>query len=612
MIRTNRMAARLAAAFMMIVLLASLVIGIFFINVFRDYSFESKRSAMTVLANDMADIAGEYGLSSLEPEDIPGFADLLDTVSNVQIWIADKDGGISVLSSRRHGQMGANRMMTAEARQIIEQILNGVTVNSDRDNTFYNEAMIMVGVPVYDGAGSIVGAILLHAPVTGVTEMVDMTFGILLKAMLLAAVLAAAMGVLFSRRFTRPLKIMNEAALQMAGGNYEIRTNITRKDEIGELSASIDFLADKLGLAVDQLYQEKSKLKDVIDSMSDGLLAYDVDLKLIDYNEKAKELLGNIDGVPDESALGSSPETADLLERLRMSVVSGEASALSIVRGEKTLLVSVTPIRNNQDRIAGAAALIRDVSESERLEQMRKDFIANVSHEFRTPLTLIKGSAEAIADGTAVGRDQIAAYYKRIIDETLALERLVSDLLDLSQIEAGKMALNIELLDMAQLLADTAKGMQLIADKKNIMINCRINNELPPVPGDHGRLRQTLVIFLDNAIKYSRGDMTIEIEAFGSEERVAIRIKDHGPGISEEDLPLIWERYYRRQASPKREAQAKPGAGLGLAIAKHIIEMHKGTVSLKSVAGEGTTVEIDLPAGDGAAGRQMMQGGGDR
>jgi two-component system sensor histidine kinase ResE len=236
-------------------------------------------------------------------------------------------------------------------------------------------------------------------------------------------------------------------------------------------------------------------------------------------------------------------------------------------------------------------ALVQDISESERLEQLRRDFVANVSHEFRTPLTVIKGSLEALMDGTIDQTEDVERYHRRMFSETKSLERLVGDLLELSRLQSAKIVVNKEKIHIPSLLSDVIRSLQTLADKKEIQIVYQGLWEVPALIGDYDRLRQLFVIFIDNAVKYSPESTVITIDSKLTEENtLEVIIQDQGYGISEDELPYVWDRFYKSDKSRKSS-----GTGLGLAIAKHLVQLHQGQVSLTSELGKGTTVTVHLP-----------------
>jgi Signal transduction histidine kinase len=381
---------------------------------------------------------------------------------------------------------------------------------------------------------------------------------------------------------------MNRTALEMAQGNYGVRSGIARPDELGQLSNSLDLLATKLGSTINQLFQEKGKMSDIISSISEGLIAFDLDLKPLNVNAALSKIMNRPLPYPGDEL---SKDLTELNINQEILGVRQDKKVVQVVRDwqDKKLKLTLSPIIDNSGQITGSVALVQDISESERLEQFRQDFIANVSHEFRTPLTVFKGSLEAIMDGLVEQPSDLRRYYERMLAETHSLERLVTDLLELSRLQSHKISLNIESVHIPTLLKDTVNSLQTIADKKNIHIAYHQLAELPPVLGDYDRLRQLFVIFLDNAIKYSPEHTMVTVEASAG-QTLDVVICDQGYGIAEETLPYIWERFYKEDKSRKSN-----GTGLGLAIAKHLIELHHGQVTLKSSLGKGTSVKVSLP-----------------
>jgi signal transduction histidine kinase len=485
----NRLVAKISVGYLGIVLVALSIVGGFFIKLFQDYSYQEKKTNMLRHAREMTKISAIY-LDTAGPTVDGSVLELLDFFTNARVWITDSGGDVLYMSRRRprrdgrgpHYGRGPDLCIADNAeRDLVETVLRGQEVVQKRYSHFYREPMLVVGTPIYAPTGQVRGTVFLHAPVIGITAVLHRAYRILGLAILVVIILIGIMGMFYSRRITKPLQRMNRIALEMAEGNYAVRTNIRQSDEVGQLSRSIDYLAAQLGITIGEL---------------------------------------------------------------------------------------------------------------ERLEQMRKDLISNVSHEFRTPLTLIRGAAETLIDGVAPDGAAVQKQYQRILHETKGLERLVNDLLDLSRIQTGKFDLHPEELDLAALVTEAAATLQGIAARKKIAIVTDIAAPMAPVSGDYYRLRQILVIFLDNAIKYSEAGTQIVITLQVTDQTASITIKDQGIGIAPAELQYIWERFYKVD---KVRGKSGSGAGLGLTIAKYLIEAHHGKVTVESELGRGTTVLISLP-----------------
>lgn len=598
----KHIAFKLMAGFAVIVLVSMLSIGIFFIQMFRQYTFQTSQTTLLNRAHIIANMLSD-NLDNIGPmRGYGGFIRFLDSMTESKVWITDSQGHPALFSGMGMGlgmgkglgmDGGSGNPINSEplpdaAQQVIQQVLAGKDSVNESFSSLYNESTLTVGVPILGSNKQVTGAVLLLAPVTGITATVNKAIDILAISLLIALIPALGLGIYYSVQFTRPLQAMNRTAQEMAQGNYKTRTGIDRQDEIGQLGNSLDLLAGRLSYTIDQLFQEKGKMADIIASISEGLVAFDLNLKPLNVNSALTEIM-----------LRTHPYPLDVLEHDlaglgiidELQIVMQNKKIIQITKDwlDKKLKFTLSPIVDNNGHITGSVALVQDISKSAMLEQFRKDFIANISHEFRTPLTVIKGSLEAIVDGTINQPGEINRYHERMLGETHSLERLVSDLLDLSRLQSGKISLNKEPVHIPTLLADTVKSLQTIADIKGIRINYDQVPGVPPVTGDYDRLRQLFVIFLDNAVKYSPEQTVVTVEVTTG-RTLDVTIRDQGYGIAEETLPYIWDRFYKADKS-----RQSTGTGLGLAIAKYLIELHNGQVSLQSELGKGTVVKVSLP-----------------
>jgi signal transduction histidine kinase len=584
----SRITAQLASGFIFITLLAVMLTGIVFMQLFKDYAYESKESLMRSRARTIAATMSQYVGSADTARGYGMFMRFLQTFTEASVWITDKQGTVTQLSEGTSSK--AISSLPKEAQAVIQSVLSGQEAVSESFDSLFNEAMLTVGVPMKDADGSVIGAVLLHAPITGITDSLARASNILLISLAIAMILSGALAVLYALRFTKPLKAMNAVALDMANGNYSARTELQRNDELGQLGNSLNMLSIKLDHTIGQLKQEKGKLSDIITSISEGIAAFDGDGRLLSHNPVLPGLLN----LPDD--IDADDLTTHLREAGVFAVVSevlNTATGKSITQKyeNKVLKSTVSPILNQAGKAAGCVALVQDISESEKMEQLRRQFVSNVSHEFRTPLTVIQGSLEALVDHTIDETEDVQRYHEKMLTETKTLEKLVQDLLDLSRMEAGVLQMSLVPVDISQLLADVARSMQILADKKQIELKTDISTPLPSVTADYIRLRQVLVIILDNAIKFAPGHGFVEITA-RAEDGLYIRIHDNGPGFAGQDLAKIWDRFYTTDPLAARNST---GTGLGLAIAKQIIDLHGGMIQASNCADSGACFEINLP-----------------
>ena len=239
-----------------------------------------------------------------------------------------------------------------------------------------------------------------------------------------------------------------------------------------------------------------------------------------------------------------------------------------------------------------AQELGRFVERTEQMEKLRRDFVANVSHELRTPLTIIRGYTEALQDGTVTQPEQAQRFTKLIVGETERLERLISDLLDLSRLQAHQFVMELEMIPLAEVVDNVVTMLRGKYAEKGVELLWRGAEMIPPIPGNGDRLVQLMLILLDNALKYTQPQGRVQVELSCAEQTVTLGVSDDGAGIPAADLPFIWERFYKVDKAHTRENH---GTGLGLSIAREIIERHGATVTVSSEPGQGTSFVLQFP-----------------
>ena len=402
-------------------------------------------------------------------------------------------------------------------------------------------------------------------------------------------IIVGLLGYYFSKSISKPLKKINISALELARGHYGIKTNIYQRDEIGELSNSFDLLSLKLEYTIKKLFEERDKLKNIITSISEGILALDTSCGIININKASKELLLDKASEEDIEIIKILDELA-IINEFNFAIQNDQKKSITKEHNGRILDFSISPIKNNLDEIIGGVILIQDISEKEKLEQMRQDFISNVSHEFRTPLTVIKGNLESIVDGMTKP-ENINETAVTLIKEVNRLERMVRDLLNLSRLDSGKLELDFDMLDVNMLINDTIRSLKPLINRKEIELNLSLQKDLPIIINDYDKLKQLIIIFLDNAIKFSEIKGEIVISTYVEVNRVFIAIKDNGIGIPKEELKNLGEKFYKADKARKSNIE---GTGLGLSIAKRLVKALNGEFSVESDLGKGTTITISF------------------
>jgi two-component system sensor histidine kinase ResE len=572
---------------------ALVVIALLLPQLISGYIFNQKERELTAKGTELARLTEGYLEETISEESFLELLASLDRFLEARIWVVNRDGLVIKASyGERLFRRGPYLRLSEEQ---VKQLSRGETLTARRYLPHFEQVMLSVGVPVLFGADRVpAGAIILHAPVTEIKATVSSLLKFVLFSGLAAVVLASLLGYFFSRRLSRPLQEMSAAARRMGRGHFSSRIKISSEDELGQLAFSLNYLAERLEHTITALQREKSKFKSMVAGMREGVVGVNSAGELVYLNNTAREMLQLDDaslGRPVAEVFPSPRLAAPFLH----SLAGGKPEAATVDLKDRYYSVRVSPAEDETDATPGAVGLIQDISETERLEQMRRDFIANASHELRTPLTVLKGYAEALLDGTA--DDTRKTRYLQIIKtEIERLNRLVTDLLDLSRLQAGRLALRRERLSLVDLAVELGDRLKPQLKEKRLRLEAAIP-ENAPVWADRDRIQQVMQNLVENAVRFSPHGGTIFITAAvepGGKVKIAVR--DEGPGIPAEDLPHIWERFYRAEKSRDRK---KGGTGLGLAIAREIIEAHGETIAVASTAGQGTVFSFTLPPANG-------------
>ncbi|MBB6735811.1 HAMP domain-containing sensor histidine kinase [Cohnella zeiphila] len=400
-------------------------------------------------------------------------------------------------------------------------------------------------------------------------------------------------------KITQPLREMKDAADQIAQGDYTARVAIRSSDEIGELANTFNSMASEIDTLIRILEHERDHLSSVLRSMTDAVISLNAEGGVILTNPKGQHLLEQWNAAewddPEGERNGEVP--VPLLETYRDVIRTGTELTNKIHVQNGVYSVVMTPLVSS-DGIRGAVAVLRDVTEEFRVDKMRKDFVANVSHEIRTPLSMVQGYSEALLDDIAASPEERRELVQVIHDESLRMGRLVKDLLDLARMEAGHLEMNYQRLDVNALLTRVYRKFAALTKERGISLSrSDERSDLVLQSADGDRLEQVLTNLLDNAIRHTPSGASIRLLADrlsgpkGDEIRLVV--EDEGQGIPQEDLPYIFERFYKADKARKRGHNG--GTGLGLAIVKNLVEAHGGSIAVSSEPGSGTTFTIGLP-----------------
>ncbi len=510
--RKHKITRKLILYFTSVLLLFSLVVGMFFLTLFSKYTLQVHRMELEKRAVVIADALSLYfqnadadmenaasasyegtsnpashgsgygkgakgsgkaadggvnrftgGKGTGQYDGYRGYIRFINDVAMDDVWVVDRDAQTIIVGS---GKQEINYSQLPEgAVEIVEDVFEGNVAYGEGFSDVLQSPSLTVGAPVYDENKTVIAAVLLHGYVDGADDATRSGMGILIASLVLAMMLGIVLSVILARHFIRPLQTMERITKELADGDYSAKTGIRQKDEIGSLAQHIDLLAERL--------DDASK-------------------------------------------------------------------------------------------------------EREKMEEMRRAFIANISHELRTPVTVMRGSLEALSDGV-VEQDKLDEYYRQMLSESIHLERMVNDLLELSRLQNTDYHIEKTPINLVETVEDAVRSMRQIAREKNVAVQLHKELQSYILNGDYARLRQMFMIILDNAVKFSAENATVEVVIKQEENHTMVAISDCGSGILPEEMEHIFERFYKSS-----DGKNQKGTGLGLAIARQIAQRHGAQIDVES------------------------------
>jgi two-component system, OmpR family, phosphate regulon sensor histidine kinase PhoR len=411
---------------------------------------------------------------------------------------------------------------------------------------------------------------------------------------LVILVLAGGISLLYHRALAARIERLKAFSHRIANGDFRGLPVDRKGDELADLTGTLNQTAAQLDATIRILTEERNQSAAVLSSMAEGVVVIGPNQRVVFCNAAFRRAV-NIESTAWEGRpvveVIPNADLLDYIEQMR----TGDAPVTSeLVVGSvrtKSFAVTVTPIRSN-GAAAGSVMVLHDITELRRLERARRDFAANVSHEFKTPLTAIQGFAETLLSGALEDKENSRRFLHIIRENAMRLGRLTDDLLKLAQIEAGKLELRLQPVAISEVIAPCLETTRPQADQKKIVLEADCGPDLPTVNGDAVSLQQALQNLIDNAVRYSPPGGRILVRAYIEGSSLVISVTDHGPGIPKTEQERIFERFYRADAARSRESG---GTGLGLSIAKHLVEAHKGRIQVQSEVGVGSTFSLLLP-----------------
>ncbi|ALZ87300.1 PAS domain-containing sensor histidine kinase [Aerococcus urinaeequi] len=578
-------------------------------------------------------IVGAYFIRSLETEMLTSFDDQVNSqttfiIDNIQTVMEgedlnedEKETQVNSILRRFNNDsvleiqlFDSNGFLLATSNPTSQAYIGQRTVDEDIEETLYTgirsetsgydsnqEIRIKKFVtPIFSTAssGAMIGILNVTANLETIYSQIQNIMSLFLIASGISLVFTTGLAVLISSQIINPLQKMRDQTKQIAEGNYSTTLDINSEDEIGQLAESINYLSVRVGDAQDLTEAERQRLDSVLRHMTDGVIATDRRGKITIINDRSLSILNKT----QEEVIGESIiEALDLSERFSFRELFDQHDSILLNyandEGETIIRAEYSVIQRESGFISGLVWVLTDITEHEKIERDRKQFVSNISHELRTPLTSVRSYSEALVDG-AIKDEKVAVEFLNVIQtETDRMIRMISDLLHLSRMDAKQQVINRELIifkDLVNHILDRFDMMLQSEDYegKNYIIKRELMEEEVWVEIDQDKLIQVIDNIMNNAIKYSPDGGTIYVRLMSTHNQLVLSIQDQGLGIPQESIPHLFDRFYRVD---KARSRAQGGSGLGLSIAKEEIELHNGTIWVNSIENKGTTFFISLP-----------------
>ncbi len=487
------------------------------------------------------------------------------------------------------------RMENHASRVEVAAGLAGRVARSTRYGRTLQQDMMYVAVPVVN-ENRIIGTVRAARSLTAIDGALKALYRQVPIAGLVALILAALVSFWVSRRISRPLEAMRHGAADFAQGRFGRKLIVAGSKEVCALARAMNLMAEQLDDRIRTIMAQRNEQQAVLASMVEGVLALDMEERVLHFNQAAAQFLAVDPEKLQGQRIAEVVRKADLQRFISRTMNSPDPVEGEIVLqhdAARYLQAHGTLLRDVKQREIGVLIVLHDVTRLRRLENIRRDFVANVSHELKTPITAIKASVETLMDGDPVSPADSQSFLAIIAKQADRLNAIIDDLLALSRIEQNDdvNGMLLEMQDLEPALRSAVQSCEMAAAEKEISLRvecsaglqARINAPL---------LEQAVINLVDNAIKYSERQNRVQVEADVQDGMVRIRVRDRGRGIAQEHLPRLFERFYRVD---KARSRRQGGTGLGLAIVKHIVQAHGGTVTVSSELGAGSVFTIALP-----------------
>jgi len=501
------------------------------------------------------------------------------------VYIIDQSGVLQISTETSGAQ--ADKLDERLTQQAMEVLLSGesrVWIDWRASHT------LVVGTPVADNMLRITGVVLMTKQAKDVFASLRGLILTILLSCIIASLVTIIPAYFASKRMAKPIQQMTAVSILMASGDFSARAEDGADGEVGQLGSALNHLSQRLEKNINDLTLTRNQLRETLEGLHEGVISLDSEGRIIFYNRAALSIFECFSAEALKNCL------PDLEEARRNAVETRESQKKLMSYGEKRLLLMVSRSQLSNDYAPGTVVVVQDVTESERLEQTRRDYVANVSHELRTPIASIRSLAETLNDDLVKNDEDRTRYYGYILRESLRLSRLINDLLELSRLQSGTVALEAMPFDLAELMREVADRFSVTAGYSGISVSLDMPDDVRlPALSNRDRIDQAMVALMDNAIKFASDEGHVVMSFREEEKHYWVFIRNTG-NIAESDLPHIFERFYKSDTAHADHA----GTGLGLAIVKELMD-RLGETILAENDGESTVFRFTVTKAEGTA-----------
>jgi two-component system phosphate regulon sensor histidine kinase PhoR len=574
---------KITLPFVLLVMLSMGILGAYTISSVRNTQLDNLRS---YLINEAKLVADDVLPSLKNPgnnADADNIAKTTGSEIEARVTIIALDGTV-LGDSWENPQTMENHATRPEVTEALATGIGKIT----RYSTTTSQNMMYLAVRIVD-QGGVLGVSRVALPTTVVDNSVNNAIRTIAWATSAAALLVILAAAFITRMITRPVRKLTRAAVRLASGQFDQQIKVESPDELGRLGHAFNKMSANIKNKIAAISEEENKLAMILSSITDGVMMTDSRSHILLANPAAGSLFNFQESQARGKPLIEAVFNYEVDQLLKKCLASEEKQNVTVdTTSGKFLRIIAIPLKT--ESLTGALLLFQDLTELRSLQTMRREFVGNISHELRTPLAGIKAIVETLQDGAINDKEIARDFLSKVNTEVDSLSQMVNELIELSRIETGRVKLNLMPVNINNLVNEVIERLMPQAARKRISILIDLTDNLPQIQADRERIQHVILNIMHNAIKFTPDSGEIKVVTAADAKSVTVQIMDTGIGIAKEDLPHIFERFFKADRS-----RSNPGSGLGLAIAKHIIQAHGGKIWVQSQPGKGSTFSFSLP-----------------